>query len=119
MAKTIFDEKYKTPSEFKKAEQFLMYQLRHFYWRVQDIIKDSKKSSPLTIEAENIDTLKKSWEEDGIVLLKSERPSKSIDLINEEISRIRKNLESKGQGTRDEYGRTNRIVNIHSFRPNL
>jgi len=118
MSKTKIDKIYKTPDKLLKAGLFLKYQVRQFGWKVEDMIEGSGSHlSPVSegSNIENLDSLKKSWEENGYLLLKADPSSNIIEIINEEILRIRNYLESKGQGKRDEFGRTNRIINTHSM----
>lgn len=110
-------ESYQLSEKLKKCNLFLKYQLRQFNWWFQDIAEGSKDAFASEInDIEIMGSLKKSWEENGFVKLKSGVSSENIDLVNEEISRIRKYLESKGQGKRDKFGNNiGRICNIHSL----
>ena len=118
MSKTEVDKLWKTPGKLLKAGLFLKYQVRQFGWKVEDMIEGSGSHlSPVSegSNIENLDSLKNSWEENGYVLLKADPSSNIIETINEEIAWIRNYLEAKGQGKRDEFGRTNRITNSHSM----
>ena len=118
MAETNFDIQYKSPGNLKKSELFLKYQLRQFFWRVQDVIEDSKNSSNLASEAydiNNYNSLKKSWEDNGFVILKSKTFPESIDLVNEEISNIRKCLPPVSPERIGDFGYPSRIFNAHSI----
>ena len=120
--KSDFDKKYKTPSALEKALLYLKYQLRTLYWRILDLTKFRANVLNIDSSMDNFeinDSLKKFWRENGYVILRSEYSSDTIDLINEEISKSRKHLESLGQGRKDRFGRTGRIVNIHSINRNI
>ncbi len=111
MIRTKIDKAYKTPCGFEKIPPYLKYELRQLYWKTLDIMEGKNVSSAVSDEVDN--SLKKSWEDNGFIILKAEDPAK-VDLVNEEIAKIQKHLKSKGQGLDDELAAT-RIVNTHSL----
>jgi hypothetical protein len=103
-----------------KGELFLRHYSKYFLWRIQDKIEGALNGPAETSTVHDIkdhDSLKKSWEENGFIILKSETSPEKVDLISEEIARIRKYLLSKYLLSRKqregEFGETGRMLNTH------